>query len=109
MVIAFTAGNFRFTYSTHLGVMCQHQPAAKQRELAMLEYPGERKTQYDGKPTQYRSKAISSGVGDGSHFRQMTTDKPWVGRCGMRDAAGCSCAYFRRVYALSNSIRMFGL
>jgi len=22
MVIAFTAGNFRFTYSTHLGVMC---------------------------------------------------------------------------------------
>lgn len=44
---------------------------------------------------------------------RMTTDKTWVGLVWDGDAAGlflhCSCAYFRRVYALSNCIRMFGL
>lgn len=38
MVIAFTAGNFRFTYSTHLGVMCQHLLPLRSSVPAFLNF-----------------------------------------------------------------------
>lgn len=40
MVIAFSSGNIRFTYSTHLGVMCHFSSRCRRQRVSRLNMLG---------------------------------------------------------------------